>query len=69
MSNITLIVSRVNNDKFNISKPCMHCTNLIKMVGIKYIVYSDIDGYFIKEYVRELNTNHVSGLKKRNTLQ
>lgn len=54
------------------SKPCMHCTSLIKKAKIKNVYYSYnnyIDGQYecgiMKERARDLETDHISFGRKK----
>jgi len=43
------------------SRPCMHCLQLIREVGIKKIMYSDGKMEYVKmEYSNEMESNWVS---------
>lgn len=41
------------SDMYGCSKPCDSCLNLLKIVGIKNIVYYSIDNKIIKEQINE----------------
>jgi len=41
------------NYRFKISKPCAHCTHILKMFGIKNIYYSNDEGDIIKMDINE----------------
>ena len=52
LRNTTIFVCRVNkHGKCRLAKPCSHCLDLIKFVGIKRIVYST-DTLPVRELVR-----------------
>jgi hypothetical protein len=56
----TLYVIRINNsNNFLNSKPCVHCTKLIKRFNFIKIVYSSGDG-FITTNVNDLESDHLS---------
>lgn len=62
LSNLTLIVVRYSGGKFSFSKPCKHCIEKIKEVGIRKVLYSDDDGNFIEEKTRDLKNDHICSL-------
>lgn len=48
----TMYITRIlSNGNMDISKPCPHCRDLIESVGIKKIVYVDIEGNVVKEKI------------------
>lgn len=43
------------------SKPCLHCTNLLRLMGVDWVVYSDgINWHKVRSSDPILNTNHIS---------
>ena len=42
------------------SKPCKNCTEMLKMLNIRNIYYSDNNGNIINERVRDLQNNHMA---------
>jgi len=54
----------VRKDKYGInykhSAPCNHCTNTMKTLNIKYIIYSNISGTLTKCRVKDYNSSHIS---------
>jgi tRNA(Arg) A34 adenosine deaminase TadA len=58
---ISLIVLRVNryNELVN-SKPCYHCLEYLKNIGIKNIYFSDDNGNIIKEKTKYMKTEHIT---------
>ena len=47
------VIRTLPSGKIGMSKPCKHCKDLIKSVGIKKIVYINEDGDTIIERIRE----------------
>lgn len=64
LNKITVIVIRYHNEKLVLSKPCKHCINLMKKIGIKKIYYSNEKGQVIYDKINSITTNHVSILRK-----
>ncbi len=60
MHKIRLIVVRWNGREFKESKPCKHCSILIKSIGIKTVSYSDNSGNIICEKTQFLQSDHLS---------
>ena len=61
IKNGTIYVVRINNNgNLCSSAPCINCYNIISKVGIKKIVYSDIDGDIISCYTKNYNIKHIS---------
>ena len=42
------------------SAPCSRCANIMKILNIKNIIYSNSEGKLIKCRVKDYNTNHIS---------
>lgn len=59
-SKYTVIVVRYSNGRLVNSRPCMHCAEVLKSVGIKQVIYSDSDGGLVKEKMSRFTTTHVS---------
>ena len=66
-SQYTLYVIRISNNKlkrdqniYENSKPCYHCTQVLKNVGIGTVVYSNQNNEFITEKTKDLETDHIS---------
>ncbi len=59
---ISLYVVRRDKHGINFkhSAPCNHCTNIMKTLNIKYIIYSNISGTLTKCRVKDYNTSHIS---------
>lgn len=58
---MTLVVIRINsNSNITGSKPCKHCCNIIKAIGIKKVIYSDNDGIFVDEKASDMCSDHIS---------
>ena len=65
LKNYTILVIRVGKDnEGNIvlrnAKPCKYCTESIKKVGLKKIIYSNDDGYLEKIKICDLESNYIS---------
>lgn len=65
---LTLVVVRYNRlgDLRN-SKPCHHCIELMKICGVRWVVYSDDYGNLVKEKVLEAENRESCGMKFSNT--
>lgn len=63
-SRYTIIVVRYSNNKLVNSRPCLHCANILKLIGIKSVIYSDSDGALIKEKMTQFFTTHLSRLNR-----
>lgn len=42
------------------SKPCAHCVQIIKSVGIRYVYYSDGEGGIVKIRAKDLKSDHIT---------
>lgn len=65
MGKLTIYVVRKKNDgteniSHSVSAPCFNCTKKIKEIGIKKIVYVDINGNITKCLSKNYYTNFVS---------
>jgi hypothetical protein len=59
-SQIDLLVIKHSSDKLGMSKPCAHCTDIIKKIGIRSIYYSNAQGDIINVRVRDLSSEHLT---------
>lgn len=64
MKGISILVVRWNGNNFKNSKPCKHCIEYMKVLGIKKICYSDDEGDFIHEKVLDVVTDHVCMVRR-----
>ncbi len=60
MRGVSLIVVRWRHGSFRSSRPCKHCSKMLRDIGIKTIYYSDDDGEISYERARDLHSNHLS---------
>lgn len=70
LNNIQLLVIRIGgNGKNNFinSKPCKHCINYMKTLGIRKVYYSDDNGDIIYEKISNMQSEHISMLRKQYT--
>ena len=63
-ANCTIIVVRYSNGQLVNSRPCLHCANILKIVGVKQVIYSNANGKMIKEKMTHFSTSHVSRLNR-----
>jgi len=42
------------------SRPCKHCSKMLRNIGVKTIYYSDEDGDISYEKVKYLHSDHLS---------
>ena len=54
------MVRRNNQDEMCNSAPCMHCTEILKLCNIKYIIYSNENGNLEKYKMKDYENNHVT---------
>lgn len=60
-SQISLIVIKASlTKKLGLSRPCNMCLYAMRVLGIKYVYYSTVDGRIIKEKVMCMEFNHES---------
>ena len=59
MKGLSIVVIRWNGEYIKNSKPCKHCCEYMKNLGIKKIIYSDDNGNMIREKISELSSNHI----------
>jgi len=61
MRKLTIYIARHRNSTNNSghSEPCKHCTEQIKRIGIKKIVYVDNSGEINKSLTNNYNTNYI----------
>ena len=64
LSKLDLIVVRWNGSKFCLSKPCKHCIELLKAMGIKRVFYTNDDGYIVKEKISTITSDHVCMMRR-----
>ena len=67
LNNIQLLVIRIagpNKDNFASSKPCMHCINYMRSLGIKKIYYSTDTGDIVFEKIINIYSEHVSMVRR-----
>jgi hypothetical protein len=67
LNNVQLLVIRIggrNKSSFIDSKPCKHCINYMRSLGLKKIYYTDSNGSIIYEKVRDMQSEHVSMVRK-----
>jgi len=58
----TIVVIRINNNnELRSSNPCAHCVNVMKLFGIRKVIYSTNDGNFISELLENIQTNNSVG--------
>jgi deoxycytidylate deaminase len=58
---ISMIVLRVNlQGELKNSKPCYHCLEELKNIGIRKIYYSNEHGEIIMEKTKNMETTHIS---------
>ena len=60
VSKLKIIVIRWSCDRFTLSKPCKHCVEFLKNIGIKKIYYSDDYNNIIYENINTIVTDHIS---------
>lgn len=60
MRNVSVIVIRWNGYRFMNSRPCKHCSKMLRNIGVKTIYYSDEDGDITYERVKDLHSEHLS---------
>lgn len=63
-SRFTVIVVRYSNGKLVNSRPCLHCANIMKIVGVKQVIYSDTNGDMVTEKMTQFKTEHLSRLNR-----
>lgn len=64
MRGVTIMVIRYKNDIYRNSKPCLHCCEYMRKVGVKLVIYSIDDGHMISEKIRDISTVHKSMSQK-----
>ena len=70
LSKYSIVVLRVNsNGKLLNSKPCYHCLQILKKIGISKIYYSTEDGEIEVQKIKNMDTDHYSRLKRSNHIQ
>jgi len=64
-SKLTVVVIRLScGDNISMSKPCKHCIEYMRKLGIKAVIYSNNNGDMIKENVKKINNKHVCQLRR-----
>lgn len=63
-SKIVLVVIRWNGTGFRMSKPCKHCTQYLKYIGIKKVYYSTDEGTLKYEKVNNMSSDHVCMVRR-----
>lgn len=64
---LDIIVIRVNNNLIlKNSRPCNHCIEQLKKIGIRKIFYSNENGIILCEFVDKIQKKHISKGNKRN---
>jgi deoxycytidylate deaminase len=50
--------------RYKESAPCESCTRRMKLLNVKYVIYSNSEGELVKQRVRDYTTQHQScGIK------
>tara|TARA_B100001094_G_C18180758_1_gene800741 strand:- start:694 stop:1167 length:474 start_codon:yes stop_codon:yes gene_type:complete len=65
LKNYSMLVIRIGKDDdgnivFRNAKPCKYCTESIKKIGLKKIIYSNDDGDLEKIKINELESEYIS---------
>jgi len=60
MNRTYIVVIRFSDGVFKISKPCMHCMEYMKTIGLKKVYYSIDTSEIVCEKIKDLETTHVS---------
>tara|TARA_B100001093_G_scaffold314618_1_gene300192 strand:+ start:835 stop:1305 length:471 start_codon:yes stop_codon:yes gene_type:complete len=65
LKNYSLFVIRIGRDEsgniiFRNAKPCKYCTETIKKVGLKKIIYSNEEGILEKMKINKLESDYIS---------
>ena len=64
---IDIIVIRIKKEPFGelgMAKPCKHCLDLYKELGVRGVYYSDETGRIRYELVKDMKNDHISKSKK-----
>lgn len=56
----SIIVIRYKNGSYRESKPCRHCCEYLKTIGIKTVYYSNDYNQMVIERVSDIKTDHIS---------
>jgi len=59
MSGVSILVIRWNGTEFRGSKPCKHCCDHMKAIGVKSVYYSNDDGSITRSRIKNLDNGHV----------
>ena len=66
INKISIVVIRLGkNNSFTESKPCMHCTEYLKNLGIKKVYYSNEAGEIEFERCQYMVNDHISMIRKK----
>ena len=61
MKGMDIIVIRINkNLALKNSRPCNHCIDKLKKIGIRKVFYSNEDGKIISEFINDMEKIHIS---------
>ena len=61
--NLSIVSVRLTEaGKLCMSRPCSHCLHMIRLVGIKYVYYSDQNGVIVKTRPDRIVTHPSGGL-------
>ena len=56
-----ILVIRINNQlKLKNSRPCSHCIEELRRIGIRKVYYSDDSGHIVWEWVEHMDKRHIS---------
>lgn len=65
---LTLVVVRINNGSLVDSKPCSHCVEVMRKLGIGKVIYSSTDGSLIKESLSSITPLSSTGYGSANRI-
>jgi len=54
-----IVVRSLKNGEMSMAKPCSACLPVIKSYGVRYVYYSNFDGYISREVCAEMSTTHL----------
>lgn len=60
MRGVSILVIRWRHDSFRSSRPCKHCSEMLRNVGVKIVYYSEDDGSITYERAKDLQSTHLS---------
>ena len=58
--NIYVVRKDKSGNTFKDSSPCLRCSEIMKSLNIKYIIYSNSSGTLTKCRVKDYTTTHIS---------